>query len=175
MYFLQPVKPNNITCKILIICRRSAVHAGLAPHMLKLEQFRGPFRGFQDLKKVGVHGRVRSRETLGAIRSPLARPSPAASATTLIERLWAALETRRERVGGTTCRELIHCESFRASLLQPSKIIGLLTRRSERTSLDNAFALIVGTRTNSDLRGPNWFKLRTSRVRPDLIANLGER
>jgi len=72
-------------------------------------------------------------------------------------------------------QELFHCQSFCASVGQPSKIIGLLTRRSERTSLDNAFALIGGTRTNSDLRGPTWFKLWTSRVRPNLIANLGER
>jgi len=73
--------------------------------MLQLEQFGDPFRSLQDLKKIEVHGRVRSRETLGAIRSPLARPSRAASATTLIERLWMALETRPERVGGSIVRD----------------------------------------------------------------------
>jgi len=73
--------------------------------MLQLEQFEGPFRSLQDLKKGRVHRRVRSRDSLGAMGSPLARPSKAASATTLIERMWTALETLRERVGGSIIRD----------------------------------------------------------------------
>jgi hypothetical protein len=147
--------------------------------MMQLEQFEGPFRSLQDLKKVAFTEEYEVETHLAPWDLPsLVHPQPLPAPRRSSGRGRHSRRGGSElavRLYGTTRQELLHRESFSASVLRAPEIIGSLTHRSERASLDNAFALIVGTRTNSDRRCPNWFKLRASRVRSNSIASLGER